>query len=227
MENIETLAAPVTLPCGLTLPNRIVKGPMAERLAKKSTSNRPNDLHNAVYRAWGEANYGLIITGNVQVDPRYLGDAADVTFHPTDLTNPVALSDWKIWATACQASGTPTVIQICHTGRQSVAGVGDRSFMAKTLAPSAVALDFQGGWFTKLLQRVMFGTPKEMTLEDIDEVVEMFVNCAKMAFVTGFKGVELHAAHGYLITQFLSPKVVSLASSFKNPILISRVEIDK
>lgn len=226
MENIEILAAPVTLPCGLTLPNRIVKGPMAEGLAK-SKSNRPNDLHNTVYRAWGEANYGLIITGNVQVDPRYLGDDGDVTVRPTDLTNPVALSDWKIWATACQASGTPAVIQICHTGRQCVVGAGDRSFMTKTLGPSAVALDFSGGWFTKLLQRFLFGTPKEMTLQDIDEVVEMFVNCARMALLAGFKGVELHAAHGYLLTQFLSPKVVSLAPSFKNPMLISRMEIDK
>lgn len=99
--------------------------------------------------------------------------------------------------------------------------------MAKTLAPSAVALDFSGGWFTKLLQRVLFGTPREMTLKDIDEVVEMFVNCAKMAFLSGFKGVELHAAHGYLLTQFLSPKVVSFAPFLKNPILITRAEIDK
>lgn len=82
--------------------------------------------------------------------------------------------------------------------------------MTKALAPSAIALDFPGGWFTKLLQKLLFGTPKEMTLVDIDEVVEMFVNCAKMAFIAGFKGVELHAAHGYLFTQFLSPKVVLL-----------------
>lgn len=82
--------------------------------------------------------------------------------------------------------------------------------MTKALAPSPVALDFPGSWVTKVLQRVLFGTPKEMTLVDIDEVVEMFVNCAKMAFITGFKGVELHAAHGYLFTQFLSPKVVPL-----------------
>lgn len=210
MENIETLATPVMLQCGLILPNRIVKGPMAESLAKSSTANRPNDLHNVVYRAWGEANYGLIVTGNVQVDPRYLGDANDLVFHNTDLNNPVALSDWKIWATACQSSGTPAVVQMCHTGRQSVLGRGDRSLMAKALAPSAIALDFPGGWFTKVLQRLLFGTPKEMTLVDIDEVVDMFVNCAKMAFIAGFKGVELHAAHGYLFTQFLSPKVVLL-----------------
>lgn len=80
--------------------------------------------------------------------------------------------------------------------------------LAKTLAPSAVALNFPGGWFTKLLQKVIFRTPKEMSLEDIDEVVKIFVNGVKIAFEAGFKGVELHAAHGYLITQFLSPKVV-------------------
>lgn len=87
--------------------------------------------------------------------------------------------------------------------------------MAKTLAPSAVGLDFPGGWFTKVLQRLLFGTPKEMTLVDIDEVVEMFVNTARMAFTAGFKGVGLHAAHGFLLTQFLSPKVIPLDPLFK------------
>lgn len=187
---------------------------MAEGLANKPTLNRPNDLHNAVYRAWGEGGYGMLVSGNVQVDPRYLGDPGDLTFYATDLTNPIILSQWKLWATACQASGTPTIVQLCHTGRQSPVGAGYRSFFAKTLAPSAVALNFPGGWVTKLLQRVVFGTPKEMTLADIDEAVEMFVNGAKMAFRAGFKGLELHAAHGYLFTQFLSPKVANRFSKY-------------
>lgn len=201
---------------------------MAESIAMKSTSNRPNDLHTAVYRAWGEGQYGMLVTGisvifdpnpqqtqttnspyagNVQVDPRYFGESGDLAFNITDLTNPVALSQWKTWATVCQASGTPTVVQLCHTGRQSPMGAGYRSLLAKTIAPSAVALDFPGGWVTKLLQWVVFGTPREMTLEEIDEVVGMFVGAARMSWLAGFKGVELHAAHGYLLTQFLSPKV--------------------
>lgn len=149
----------------------------------------------------------MLVTGNVQVDPRFLGGPGDVTFTPSDLKNPVALSAWKIWAHASQDSGTPTIVQLCHPGRQSPFGAGTRGFFTKNLAPSAVGLDMKGGFLTKVAQALLFGTPKEMTLKDIDEVVEMFVNGARMSYLAGFKGVQLHAAHGYLITQFLSPKV--------------------
>lgn len=204
--NIDILSTPVTLPCGLVVPNRIVKGPMAENLTFSKTSHRPNDLLNTVYRVWGEGQYGMLVTGNVQVDPRYLGGPGDVTFTSDDLKNPVALSAWKIWAHASQASGTPTVVQLCHPGRQSPLGAGNRGFFTKNIAPSVVPLDMKGGIMTKVAQALLFGSPKEMTLKDIDEVVEMFVNGAKMSYEAGFKGVQLHAAHGYLITQFLSPK---------------------
>ncbi|KAH8152949.1 uncharacterized protein LAJ45_03176 [Morchella importuna] len=203
---IDILSTPVTLPCGLVVPNRIVKGPMAENLSS-GTSHHPNDLLNTVYRIWGEGQYGMLVTGNVQVDPRFLGGPGDVTFSPSDLKNPVALSAWKIWAHASQDSGTPTIVQLCHPGRQSPFGAGTSGFFTKNLAPSAVGLDMKGGFLTKVAQALLFGTPKEMTLKDIDEVVEMFVNGARMSYLAGFKGVQLHAAHGYLITQFLSPKI--------------------
>lgn len=92
---------------------------MAEGLANKSTRNRPNNLHNAVYKAWGEGGYGMLITGNVQVDPRYLGDPENVVFHTTDLENPAVLSQWKLWTTTCQANGTPTLVQLSYRKTKS------------------------------------------------------------------------------------------------------------
>lgn len=149
----------------------------------------------------------MLITGNVAVDPLYLGQPGDVAFHPNDLTDPEALRRWKTWAEACQASGTPTIVQINHPGRQAHPAAGERSFFSKTIAPSAVPLSLSGGWLERLAGWLFLGTPREMTIKDINRVVEQFTGAAKMAFVAGFKGVEVHAAHGYLLTQFLSPKV--------------------
>jgi 2,4-dienoyl-CoA reductase-like NADH-dependent reductase (Old Yellow Enzyme family) len=136
-----------------------------------------------------------------------MGSPYDVAVHPGDHSDPEALRRWKTWAEACQASGTPTIVQLNHPGRQAHPLAGEKSFFTKALAPSAVPLDFQGGWFEKLAFRLFLGTPREMTLAEINAVVDQFTAAAKMAFIAGFKGVELHAAHGYLLTQFLSPKI--------------------
>jgi 2,4-dienoyl-CoA reductase-like NADH-dependent reductase (Old Yellow Enzyme family) len=148
-----------------------------------------------------------VVTGNVQVDPRYLGTPNDLAVHSSDLSDPDALRRWKTWAEACQASGTPTIVQLNHVGRQAHPLAGEKSFFTKSLAPSAVPLDVQGSWFDKLAFRLFLGRPREMTVAEIDTVVDQFTEAAKMAFIAGFKGVELHAAHGYLLTQFLSPKI--------------------
>lgn len=181
---------------------------MAEALASKATKQRPNDLHLAAYRYWGEGGLGLIITGNAQVDVRYLGEASDLAIHPGDSTSPEAISRWTALAEASQLAsggGTPTIVQLNHPGRQSVTGY--RSFMEKSIAPSAVALNFPGGFWARVLGRLIMGTPRAMTMEDIDLVVQQFVEGAVLMYKAGFKGIQLHAAHGYLICQFLSPKV--------------------
>lgn len=68
-------------------------------------------------------------------------------------------------------------------------------------------LNLGDSWLDQLVAKVAFGTPREMTLQDIEEVIQQFAAAAKFAYESGFKGVELHAAHGYLLTQFLSPKL--------------------
>lgn len=106
----------------------------------------------------------------------------------------------------CNSEGTPTIVQINHPGRQSPLGSGNRGVFAKNLAPSAVPLNFGPGVLPKLITSLVFGTPKEMTQADIDDVIKRFGETARLSAEAGFAGAEIHAAHGYLLAQFLSEK---------------------
>jgi 2,4-dienoyl-CoA reductase-like NADH-dependent reductase (Old Yellow Enzyme family) len=212
---MEHISKPLTLKCGLNLPNRLVKSAMAERMAG------PEGLpHDAVYRAyskWAEGGWGMILTGmffeasilqqliqkgNVFVDSRYLGmrDEHSIPI-PIGKEGIATLAQWN---QKTSFGGTPTLVQLNHAGRQSGPFAGTRSFFAKTIAPSAVPMDIGSGivaWITRVL---LFGTPRAMTSTDIETVIEQFVYSAKLVAEAGFAGVELHAAHGYLLSQFLS-----------------------
>ena len=141
--------------------------------------------------------------GNVQVDVRYLGTPRDNTVDPK--AEDEIKKHWKIWASSSTKHDTPIVMQLNHPGRQSPLGAGSRSYLAKNLAPSPLPLSFGPGILAKISSRVIFGTPQEMTQADIDEVVGQFIYASRLAADTGFSGVQLHAAHGYLLAEFLSP----------------------
>lgn len=138
------------------------------------------------------------LIGNVQISASHLGT-------PLDLVVPFAhaptyehsLAKFSAWATAChgdraspQAPPSPVVImQLCHTGRQSMRGSG-RGLLTPAMAPSAVGVTAEG-LVGKLACDVMFGTPKAMTGDDIDAVVEGFVQGARVAKQTGFDGIQV------------------------------------
>ena len=193
------LAQPITLPCGLTLPNRLVKAAMTEQLADKE--HLPSDAFNTVYRAWAEGGWGMVLTGNVQVNTTYLGGPEDTAVNPS-VPEARLLETWKAWARA--SAGTPTVMQINHPGRQSPYGAGNRGFFEKNLAPSAVPLRLGDGIMQRVASALVFGTPREMTVPEIRETVAQFAGAARLAAQAGFAGVQVHAAHGYLLAQFLS-----------------------
>ncbi|KUL81313.1 hypothetical protein ZTR_11137 [Talaromyces verruculosus] len=198
------ISKPIVLRCGLTLPNRLAKAAMTEQM---STSDKlPDEKFHRVYGKWGDGGWGLILTGNVQVDVKYLG-APDDTAVDESLPEGKLLESWKAWATACNLSGTPVVMQLCHPGRQSPLGAGKRGCLEKTLAPSAVPLRLGNGFMARLATSLVFGVPREMTQEDIRSVVSRFANAAKLAHQAGFAGIEIHGAHGYLLAQFLSAQV--------------------
>ncbi|MFB9262821.1 NADH:flavin oxidoreductase/NADH oxidase family protein [Bradyrhizobium erythrophlei] len=181
-----SLFSPLTVPSGAVIPNRIAKAAMEENMA--DADHAPSEELLRLYRAWADGEAGLIITGNVMVDARAMTGPGGVV-----LENDRHLDRFKAWAEAGRARGAQIWMQINHPGRQMPAALGQ-----ETLAPSAVALDL--GALSK-----QFPMPREMTAADIAEVERRFVTTARLAERAGFTGVEIHAAHGYLLSQFLSP----------------------
>jgi 2,4-dienoyl-CoA reductase-like NADH-dependent reductase (Old Yellow Enzyme family) len=180
------LGSSLRLPCGAVLPNRIAKAAMTEQLADRS--GRPTDSLQRLYARWARGGAGLLITGNVVVDPEHLGESYNVVVQ--DGCDVAALSRW---ADAAQSHGAHVWMQLNHPGRQAMRLLGRR-----TVAPSAVR-------FSSAVHRATFAPPRELTAEEISDLVERFGRAAAIAEAAGFDGVEVHAAHGYLVSQFLSP----------------------
>ncbi|CAF3496937.1 unnamed protein product [Rotaria sp. Silwood1] len=193
------IVQPFELPCGLKLSNRIVKASMEEMLG--SGDNQPNEYIYRLYERWAKGSFGLILTGNVQIDERYPGLMTDMMIPSKDK---IDIEKWKKYANVCQSHGTPAIVQINHAGRQSPSG--KRPFREPPIAPSPVSLSIGNNIFAQTLRRLVISTPHEMTRVQIDEAVTKFVEAAEIMVKAGFAGVELHGSHGYLISSFLSPK---------------------
>ncbi|KAL6243105.1 hypothetical protein RBB50_010205 [Rhinocladiella similis] len=202
--SIDIVNDPLTLPCGLTLPNRLVKCPMQETCAEPPRYDPPIEKFSSLYSFWATARYGMLLTGQVQVDMRFFSIPGDVCCHEGSLTEPV-LSRWKEWAKIAQQGGTPCLVQLSHPGRMSPTGGGVRPSDMQPPCPSAVPVKMGDGWLDKFMLDKVLGTPRAMDLADIDEAVANFVRAAGVAHMAGFAGVQLHGAHGFLISQFLSP----------------------
>jgi len=187
------------LPCGLKLANRIIKAALEESLG--SGDQQPNKYIYRLYGQWAKSSFGLILTGNVQVDARYPGLMTDLMITNK---NDIDLDKWKQYASVCQSHGTPAIVQLCHAGRQSA--IGKRPFRQPAIAPSPIPMSIGDGFIAKTVQRFLIGTPKEMSREDIDEAVQKFIDAAEIMCKAGFSGVEIHGSHGYLVSSFLSPK---------------------
>ncbi|KJV25355.1 2,4-dienoyl-CoA reductase [Aquitalea magnusonii] len=174
------------LPNGSQLPNRLAKSAMEENMADKD--HAPSAELIRLYRSWAEGGAGLLITGNVMVDRRAMTGPGGVVLEAAEFG-----SRFKQWSAAARAQGAQVWMQINHPGRQMPAALGQEA-----IAPSAVAMEL--GNFSK-----QFELPRAMTEADIAEVKARFVRTALLAEQFGFNGVQIHAAHGYLLSQFLSP----------------------
>lgn len=181
-----TLFSSLQLPNGSVLPNRLAKAAMEENMA--DDGQLPGPAIRRLYQTWAEGGAGLIITGNVMIDGAALTGPGGIV-----LEAGTPLEPFRQWAEAAKRKGTQVWMQINHPGRQVMAAMGGRAW-----APSAVALDM--GKHSKL-----FVQPKAMDSAEIEEVIARFAATAAAAEQAGFNGVEIHAAHGYLISQFLSP----------------------
>lgn len=183
-----TIADPITLPCGAVLPNRLAKAAMTEGLA--DPQGRARSELERLYGLWADGGSGLLITGNVQIDADHLERPGNVII--SGRPDAAALAGLKAMAAAGTRRGGHIWMQISHAGRQTQATVNPHP-----KAPSAVAVQLPGN---------QFGTPVALTEAEIVDLIERFGVAAEAARETGFTGVQIHAAHGYLLSQFLSPR---------------------
>lgn len=180
-----SLSAPLTLPGGAVLHNRIAKAAMSENLAD---DHLPGERLLRLYGRWSHAGAGLLLTGNVMVDRRALGEPRNVV-----VESDAAVDALRRWADVAQAGGAACWPQVNHPGRQ-----GARQVSSEMVAPSAVPLKIGGG---------LFGTPRALEATEIEDLVGRFGRVAGWSKRAGFAGVQVHGAHGYLVSQFLSPLV--------------------
>lgn len=181
------LSTPLTLPCGLEIPNRIGKAAMTEGLADADGS--AGERIERAYRTWAEGGSGLLITGNIMVDARYRERPANVIVDGEQ--DEAGRAGLRRFADASRARGGAVIAQISHAGRQSPSAVA-----AEPVGPSAVAMKMPGG---------LFGKPRALTADEIHEIIGRFAVSAGELCAAGFDGVQVHAAHGYLVSEFLNP----------------------
>lgn len=178
----------ISLPCGAVLSNRFAKAAMTEGLAGRL--GVPGEELCRLYEIWSDGGAGMLLSGNIMVDRHHLERPGNVVIdRPPDLEMRQAL---KRWANSATRKGNHFWAQISHAGRQT-----QKMVNAKPKAPSAVKLALPGG---------QFGEPVELNCGEIEDIISRFGICAAAVKEAGFTGVQVHAAHGYLLSQFLSPR---------------------
>lgn len=182
-----SLSRPLSLPNGAVIPNRIAKAAMSEGIADARNHSTPR--LEALYRRWAASGAGLLLSGNIQVDRRHLERPLNVVADDRE-----GLDALRRLAEAGRSGGAHFWAQISHTGRQVAAEINPAP-----LAPSAVELDVLRGI------GLNFAAPRAMTEAEIRHAIDQFAVTAALVKEAGFTGVQLHGAHGYLISQFLSP----------------------
>ncbi len=184
----DILASPLTLPCGATLPNRLAKAAMTEGLA--DTQGHSTAELDRLYGVWSDGGAGMLLSGNIQVDANHLERPGNIIIDQ----EPAAEAKAALARLAASATrrGNHFWAQISHAGRQTQKAVNPHP-----KAPSAVKLGLPGG---------QFGMPVALTDAEILALVGRFATAARVCKEAGFTGVQIHAAHGYLLSQFLSPR---------------------
>jgi 2,4-dienoyl-CoA reductase-like NADH-dependent reductase (Old Yellow Enzyme family) len=184
----DSVAAPLKLPCGAVLPNRLSKAAMTEGLA--DIMGCPTEELDRLYGVWSDGGAGMLLSGNIQIDAGHLERPGNVIIDKE--LDAIARAALMRWAAAATRKGNHFWAQISHAGRQTQKAVNP-----KPKAPSAVKIGLPGG---------QFGMPVPLCDEEILNLIGRFATAARVCKETGFTGVQIHAAHGYLLSQFLSPR---------------------
>jgi len=193
-----TLFTPLTLPNGAVVQNRLCKAAMEENMA--AGGQVPGAALNNLYSAWSnaaaaaDAGPGIVLSGNVMVDPTAMTGPGGVVLEADTLDDPKTRAQFETWAKSGQAGGSKFVMQISHPGRQVFANMGTQPVSA-----SATKVNLDG------LASKMFTDARALTEGEVRGLIRRFAETSLAAQGAGFDGVQVHAAHGYLVAQFLSP----------------------
>lgn len=188
----------LTLPNGVTVQNRLCKAAMEENMA--DAGQVPGQALINLYTSWSnaaaaaDAGPGIVLSGNVMVDPTAMTGPGGVVLEAGTLEHDALRKKFEGWAAAGKASGSKFVMQISHPGRQVFANMGTQPVSA-----SATKVNLDG------MASKMFTDARALTGDEIRGLIRRFAETALAAQGAGFDGVQVHSAHGYLAAQFLSP----------------------
>lgn len=183
-----SLNNPLQLPNGSILKNRLAKSALSENISTKN--HTPSDVLIALYERWAKSEAGLIITGNIMVDSKAIGEPRNVVIEDRS-----QMELLRKWAQTMEGSGTHFWPQINHPGRQAMEQINK-----ELVAPSAVPVMALGR--KKASKKI----PRALSEQEILDIIERYAETALICKEAGFTGAQIHGAHGYLVSQFLSPK---------------------
>jgi 2,4-dienoyl-CoA reductase-like NADH-dependent reductase (Old Yellow Enzyme family) len=181
------IAEPLTLPCGATLSNRLAKSSMSEGLADRN--GQPGRALNTLYATWARGGAGLLLSGNVMIDPDALGEPGQVIARDRKVLP--ALAAWA--AQVHQVPGPQLWMQINHPGHQAILPLAKRPVSASNKGLP--------------LPLISLRRARPLSTAEVRDLARQFADTAALAVEAGWDGVQIHAAHGYLLSQFLSPKM--------------------
>ena len=174
------------------MPNRIAKAATSEHLADHRGA--PTNQLITAYRALARSGAGLLISGNVMVDGAALEAPRNVVIEDDRHREQL-----RRWAAVTEGTEARFILQLSHPGRQTMRGNRLRGRRHDVVGPSEVPLAVGGSR--------LFQAPRALSDPEIVAIIARFARAAQIADAAGFHGVEIHAAHGYLFNQFLSPLV--------------------
>lgn len=176
------------LPNGSILKNRLAKSALSENLGSKN--HAPSETLINLYKRWSKSDAGLMISGNIMIDSKALGEPNNVVVEDRS-----EMELLKKWADTMKATGTHFWPQINHPGRQAMEQINK-----ELVAPSAVPVIVLGR------KKASKKTPRALSEKEILETIDRYSETALICKEAGFTGAQIHGAHGYLVSQFLSPK---------------------
>ncbi|TFK53606.1 FMN-linked oxidoreductase [Heliocybe sulcata] len=198
MDPVDVLSQPVKLPfSGKVVPNRFLKSAMTERLCTWDPDNRaecgkPTEAYVNLYKKWGEGQTGMIVLGNVPVHREFLEAAGNAIIDKTNSWD--AVEAFKPVVAAAKAHGMLVIAQLTHAGRQTAAHISEHPVSASATKTPDGAMG------------MTFKTARAMTEEEIWDAIDRWAFASEVLYKAGADGVQLHGAHGYLLSQFLSPR---------------------